>query len=932
MSNRYIEDVLPLAELNKYAQKGGGIGSLNVMHPYFARRPLTASRAMTLAALVDAPQTEAERQALEDLIVKLSSEEWPEMPRRLEQARAWIREAHGGRAPRVLDPFAGGGSMPLEALRLGCDAVALDLNPVAYLALIASLVYPQAFGQGPEETGAQESRETGDPQRASGETLPGMDAASQTPKLVEDVKYWAEWVMAQAEAQIGDCYPVDEDGAVPVAYLWAKTIVCPHCGGEIPLIKRRWLHKRKGKTPVAYQLHVDHEAKAYTVEVVEGQAATDADPEEGTMRGATVECLYCGMPTEREEIAEQGRAGQMGQHLLVVVLNREDETGREFRAATESDRAAYHLAEDKLAEAEAESFDFWGFERLLSVVPDEPTPPERARSISIRLYGVEEWHEMFNARQLLTLLTLGREIRLVRELISKQDSLYARVIALYLSIIVSRYVTRSSVMTVWDSSRNTISSIFARHDIQMTWDYAESDPFSGNAGSWESQLNVFLYSLENLVDSQMQSGIVKLGSVTGLPQDWTGTLDAVVTDPPYYDSVTYADLSDYFYPWHKRIIGDDYPEAFVTDVTPKEQELVQEAIYHGGNKAIAKQFYEDGMATAFSEMHRVLRDDGIAVVMFAHKKSSAWETLVSALIRAGFQITASWPLNTEGRRLQSYRAVALASSVYLVCRKRTNGKETGYLEDMKDDLRTTIRRYLERFWAAGIGGADFFMSAIGPGLSVFSRYPRVERYDGSRVSVSDFLDLVRHEVAAFAVERIVGEEGFSERLDQPTQFYLLWRWGYGEWDVPDGEAVLLSTAVGIDLNVLMDRLGLVGKVRSKLRLLGPAARAAALEKVASRVEAGGAVPLIDVLHAACLLWAQDRQEDLAALVAAHGGELWPVAQAVVELLSRDNPERKALESLLGTRMDLESRAQRWAETHRREPKAKAQQLGLWEEE
>jgi hypothetical protein len=380
-------------------------------------------------------------------------------------------------------------------------------------------------------------------------------------------------------------------------------------------------------------------------------------------------------------------------------------------------------------------------------------------------------------------------------------------------------------------------------------------------------------------------------------------------------------------------VGDDYPEAFVTEVTPKEQELVQEAIYHGGSKAAAKQFYEDGMAEAFGEMHRVLRDDGIAVIMFAHKKSSAWETLVSALIRAGFQITASWPLNTEGRRLQSYRAVALASSVYLVCRKRTNGGETGYLEDMEDDLRTTIRRYLERFWAAGIGGADFFMSAIGPGLSVFSRYARVERYDGSRVSVSDFLDLVRHEVAAFAVERIVGEEGFSERLDQPTQFYLLWRWGYGQWDVPDGEAVLLSTAVGIDLNVLMDRLGLVGKVKRKLRLLGPQARAAALDKVVERVAAGGAVPLIDVLHTACLLWERDQQEDLAALIAARGGELWPVAQAAVELLARDNPERKALESLLGTRVDLEQRASRWAETHPRpEPKSEVKQLGLWGEE
>ena len=227
------------------------------------------------------------------------------------------------------------------------------------------------------------------------------------------------------------------------------------------------------------------------------------------------------------------------------------------------------------------------------------------------------------------------------------------------------------------------------------------------------------------------------------------------------------------------------------------------------------------------------------------------------------------------------------------------------------------------------------MSAIGPGLSVFSRYARVERYDGSRVSVSDFLDLVRHEVAAFAVERIVGEEGFSEHLDQPTQFYLLWRWGYGEWDVPDGEAVLLSTAVGIDLSVLMDRLGLVAKVKRKLRLLAPQARAASLAKVVDRVAAGGAVPLIDVLHTACLLWEEDRQEELAALIAARGGEVWPVAQAVVELLARDNPERKALESLLGTRVDLEARASRWAAAHphveAREEDTSMVQGGLWEE-
>ncbi|MFP4394483.1 MAG: DUF1156 domain-containing protein, partial [Anaerolineales bacterium] len=444
MTNRYIEDVLPLGDLNQYAQKGGGIGSLNAMHPYFARRPLTASRAMTLAALVDAPASEAEREALEKLIVELSSEEWPEMPQLLRRAHALIGQAHEGRAPRVLDPFAGGGSMPLEALRLGCEATALDLNPVAYLALIASLVYPQQFGKRMSESANQRSREAlymegseaekedtqyeiRNTSPATSDTLPGLESPAHAPSdLADDIRYWAEYVMLQAEAKIGACYPQEEGDATPVAYLWAKTIICPHCGGEVPLIKRRWLHKRKGKTPVAYQLHVDREAKRYTVEVVSGPAAREVEPERGTMRGATVECPYCGTPTERELIAEQGRAGQMGQHLLVVVLNREDETGREFRAATAADRAAFRLAEEKLAAAEAMGFDFWGFERLLPVVPDEPTPSAGARSISIRLYGVETWGEMFNARQLLALLTFGREIRLVRDLLSEKDEAYAK--------------------------------------------------------------------------------------------------------------------------------------------------------------------------------------------------------------------------------------------------------------------------------------------------------------------------------------------------------------------------------------------------------------------------------------------------------------------------------------------------------------------------
>lgn len=979
MSKRYIEDVLPLGELNKYAQRGGGVGSLNAMHPYFARRPLTASRAMTLAALVDAPTTEEERATLEEALIGLSREEWPDEPALLARARELIRQAHGGRAPRVLDPFSGGGSMPLEAMRLGCEATALDLNPVAYLALVGSLMYPQKYGRwqiadgsSPTPSGHATLREgtehTARTTEPMAEPFPGYEPsppAKRTSRLVADVRYWAAWVLDQAEAQIGACYPVDGDGAVPVAYLWAKTIRCPHCGGEVPLIKRRWLAQGEGNGPVAYRLVADTAGRRYTVEILRGDAAVRSEPERGTMRGATAECIYCGTPSERERIVAQAQAGEMGQHLLAVALYRAGQTGRDFRAATDADRALFSLAAEKLAAAQAEGYDFWGFERLLSVVPDEPTPNERARSISIRLYGVETWGQMFNDRQALALITLGQQIRAVRDLLAAEDEGYARAIALYLEFVLVKMVVYNSTAAWWQPGGLKIAPTMSRHDIQMTWDYAESNPFSGQATSWYSFLEALWRTIENCAAIDAPPATVRLGSAARLPAEWTGQFDAVICDPPYYDSVTYADLSDFFYPWHKRIVGDDYPEAFVTEVTPKDEELVQEAIYHGGSKAAAKQFYEKGMAQAFAEMHRVLRDDGVAVIMFAHKQSSAWETLVAALIRSGFQVTASWPLNTEGRRLQSYRAVALASSVYLVCRKRTDGETRrhgdtekerageqesegtshntqyairntpsaiGYLEDITADLRTTIRRYLERFWAAGIGGADFFMSAIGPGLSVYSRYARVERYDGTPVTVSDFLDRVRHEVAAFAIERIVGQEGFAERLDPATQFYVLWRWGYNDWDVPDGEALLLSTAVGIELAVLMERVGLVGKVKDKLRLLGPADRAARLERVPDRVAVGGAVPLVDVLHAACLLWAADQQEELSALVAARGGEMWPVAQAIVELLPRDNAERKALLSLLGTRVDLESRALRWAEGQRARVARGPEQLSLWEEE
>ena len=319
MKRRLIEDILPLAELNKYAQVGGGVGSLNAMHPYFARRPLTASRAMTAAALLDSPQSESARMVVDELLTQISSQEWPDMPEKLEQIRKLICDANGGRPPRVLDPFSGGGAMPFEAMRLGCEVFALDLNPVAYLALQATLFYPQHFSE-PVATD-------------TGSSLGIAPVGRQNSKLVEDVRYWGAWVLQQSRLQIGDCFPDDADGAIPVAFLWAKTVTCPYCGGEIPLIKRRWLQQDDSHEAVAYRLNVDRTAHTYQIEILRGQSAIDDQPEIGTIRGATVDCPYCTTPSERDRIAAQGRAGQMGERLLVVVVSRTGETGRDYRAA-----------------------------------------------------------------------------------------------------------------------------------------------------------------------------------------------------------------------------------------------------------------------------------------------------------------------------------------------------------------------------------------------------------------------------------------------------------------------------------------------------------------------------------------------------------------------------------------------------------------------
>lgn len=879
-TSRLIEELLPLTEIGVESSKSISYGDIHAIHTWFARRPLAACRAATFAALVDAPATEDKREALLKLIIESLPHKAPQnRPRVFKEMRERIRQTFEGRAPKVLDPFAGGGSLPLEAARLGCEAYARDLNPNAVLTLLGTVDYPMRFAK------------TQFPLPKSEDWFDATDEKRQG-NLVEAVAAWGEWVHKRAKEKLADYYP-SAPGETVIAYFWAKTIRCtnPTCGGEIPLLAHRWLSKREGKDPTAYRL-LPQPDRTIQVEILEGKEAQKDKPDKGTMARGSVQCPHCPQTIAPDQVKAQFMAGQDGRMLLSVAYKKDDESGTSFRPATDADRATYQRAAAAMAIAEANHDD-----PFFPLVPDEPLP-DQSRGNNLGRYGVGAWGKVHNARQLLTLTTFVSIIQSAyRELLAlgaTQDM--GQAIALYLALALSRMTIRNSEASRWDNSRETVQGATAGHKLPMLWDYAEVNPFSGGSGSWETTYRWALPSIECVVGAASEPVNVAWGDAIQLPYE-ENAFDAVLTDPPYYDSVSYSDLSDMQYVWLHRALKDILPEQFPAPLTPKKAEIIQENARHD-NSAAAKAFFEERLSAAFAEIHRVLKPDGIALVMYAHTDTSAWETLVAALIRAGFQVTASWPVNTETRSRQVWLSAAvLQSTIFLICRKRVH-KRTGYLDEILPDMRLAVQQALARFWAAGIGGADFFISAIGPALSVYSRYDEVRYSSGQRVSVDNFLTLVRQAVVDFSLQQALQGVEIGE-VDRETQFALLWRWTYGHKKVETGAALLLDKATGVELSAL-ERRGLLGREDNNRRmvLFGPEERPDVVEQTLNRLRVGS-VPLIDAIHAAGILWRDNRREELYQLLVSQGEPLRKVAQALAEIQKNGHSERRLTLGFLG---------------------------------
>ncbi|MBN1920385.1 MAG: DUF1156 domain-containing protein [Anaerolineae bacterium] len=918
-----MEYHIPLAEISEASAREKSIrhGHPSTLHIWWARRPLASSRATAFAALIDDPGEDhpQEREALEELLKQITP--WEAVKNgnseAIERARGLILQQYG-RPPRVLDPFAGGGSIPLEALRLGCETYATDYNPVAVFIEKATLEWPQKFGIEVEVREGEKASEQEDGTRTTEDADQGVlwDAGQPSRKvnlLAYLVEKWANIILEEARAEIGRFYPPDPDGWIPVGYLWARTIRCqnPTCGAEIPLVKQFWLAKKDNKQ-VAYRPIVSADtrrltqieeksmqsAKSVDFELLEDAAAIRAagfDPDAGTVSRGDACCPVCGQVTKADDTRRLAREGKMGERMVAVVLHHPNETGKRYRLATRDDVCVFNDAAAYLEEKLAT----WPY--LESPLPTEELPL-MSGTFNVPLYGLDRWDKLFTPRQQLALVTfleqikgaygwVAADVRRIVQIEGLNVEGLAQAVVGYLAIVLNRQADYCNRLTTWHNTGEKFNHLFGRQAIPMGWDYVELNPTSGSGGDWISHLDwISRYIKANPAMIQTRSH-AQNASATALPFP-DGYLDAVLTDPPYYNSVPYADLSDFFYVWLKRSVGEIFPDLFATPLAPKPDEICEMAGWDSRRYAHKdRAFFEERIGKAFGEIYRVLQPGGIAVIVYAHKTTEGWETMLNALVQAGLVVTGSWPVHTEmAARLRAASSAALASSIYMVCRK-VEREPLGFWNELQPRIRARVEEKLNQFWSAGIAGGDFFISAIGPGMEAYSRYERVETYSGEPVGVDVLLQFIRGVAAEFLVKRLLrGATGGG--IDAEAQFYLTYRWTYLENAVPFDDARKIASAEGVDLEQLWGKGGFVKKRGSDVEVLGPRQRGEI-----TRVET-----MVDGLHAACQLWEKGKKAELAQLLAETGygpdGAFWQFAQAVAESLLEGSKEKQLLEGLL----------------------------------
>jgi adenine-specific DNA methylase len=957
---RLIEVDLPIREISRHARREKSIrhGHLSTLHIWWARRPLAACRAVVLAALLPDPadpecpedfryaaaqamekfrdkaggrpasDSLSLRRAILEFIARFAAWESSTDPLFLGCARDLVAAAYPDGHPLVVDPFAGGGAIPLEALRVGADAWASDYNPVATLLLKVLL----------------------------------EDIPRHGERLAVAVRTRGERVKQRVEADLGRFYPPDPDGGVPIAYLWARTVICegPDCGAEIPLLRQLWL-ARKDRREVALHLIVDRERRQIDFEIEDHPAKVG----EGTSKNGAAICPVCHIVTPRVRVERQlkdRRGGTRDARLVAVVIRRPGAAGRFYRIARKNDAMAADKAAAELARRlqEAETFEIPFLTGRLN--PVRPSPAARGVSAVTR-YGMTTWGDLFLSRQALSLTAFAAAVHEAYEEAIREtdDRTFARAVASCLAIAVDRQADMLSSLTRWVASGEFIANTFARQALAIVWDFAEANPFSGATGDWDGAIEWIEKVCRHGGNSRLEPGQVARSDARALPLP-NASVPCIFTDPPYYDQIPYSDLSDFFAAWLSTTVGHLYPDWLSSPEVEKRDELVVNAGHLLDGHKKDSSFFRHEMRKVLQEARRVLTDDGVAVLVFAHKETEGWEALLGALIDAGWTVTGSWPLETErAARTRAQKASSLQSSIHIVCRPRSERAGVGDWRQIRGELQLRVAEWLPRLSREGIEGADAIFACLGPAMEVYSRFERVETAAGDPVPLAApkddpeapaFLPAVWAAVAREALQMIFAgpqAEGFEE----DARLTALWLWTLraaqqskaapaepaeiGEEDdeestepkagKPNGLALdydtarKLAQALGVHLEDLGGPSGIVEVRKGVARLLPVTERRMALlpgggaprrgagtlfelhEETAMHEMRPGATTL-DRVHQAMLVFADGRSEALRRLLGqpAYLGDsrFRRLAQALSSLYPANSPEQRWIDGVLTT--------------------------------
>jgi len=704
------------------------------------------------------PDDEGLRKALLEFIGDFANWDLSCNPMYAEAGRTLVKAAHGEEPPLVVDPFAGGGSIPLEALRLGCEAFASDLNPVACLILKVLL----------------------------------EDIPRHGPELAEELRRVGGEIKKQAEKELAEFYPKDPDGAAPIAYLWARTVKCesPNCGAEIPLARSFLFCQSSGWQCGLRHTVIRKHGKRPEIEFEIAASARGQHQEiaQRTIKDGRATCPACGavLSSERvrEQITEQGGRPDVifdtngnrigGARLLAVVTMCNNSRERKYRQPTTQDYQAVWKAHQRM-NLLVHQWEKAG-KKGPCPLPDEPIDPQRpsanARGLSaVTRYGARVFGDLFSLRQALVHTLLG--------VIVGKSGLP--------SLVLGKTIRHCNAFAFWHKGSQTVAGAFGRHALPMSWDFPEFYPLSEFAGGVGNAIDELVGAVSQIASGIPKMGQTQLADATNhpLPND---SATVWFTDPPYYDAIPYSDLSDFFFVWLKRMMARDPllrdPYEASNPLTPKAAEVIQSQKDRDPTGRVKdRQYYEDAMAQAFSEGRRVLKEDGIASVVFAHKTTEGWEALLSGIVRGGWAITGSWPIATErGARLLARDTAALATSVHLVCRPRPEDASVGDWSEVLRELPNRVGDWMECLQGEGIRGADLVFACIGPALEIFSRYSKVETAEGREVKLAEYLEKVWEVVGRTALEQILGTEeararnGMAGVLEEDARLTALFLW------------------------------------------------------------------------------------------------------------------------------------------------------------